>query len=545
MNKVASYLQEHMQGEVSVDPKLRAAFSTDASVLAMIPEIIVYPRTTSDIRKLTRFAWQLAEKGHVLPVTARGAGSDQTGAAIGSGIIVDTTAHLSTIFEMDSKQRLVRLQPGANFLAVNSALGLQGLRIPSYPASGAYSSIGGAVANNASGYLSGRYGDTRKWVERLEIVLANGDVLQTGRLSKRELSKKKNLQSFEGEIYRQLDSLISDNSDMIKQKLAGQESDNAGYRAIAEVKRRDGSFDLTPLFVGSQGTLGIISEIIMKADFFSRDQTTVAVGFKNFEVAHDAIDALVDVEASYLEVFDGQIFAVAKKQGKLYPFFENALSQGFAGVVVVFGFDNFSDRARAKKTKKALKILRAYDTAITAADGEAAEELLTLREVTSYLLLTGKIEHSVPPLLDSVYVPPSRFEDFRKNIAALGEKHHVLLPIYGHGNRSVYSVRPLLQLHKVSDKQKVFKLLGEYAEIVAKHGGELIAECGEGRLKTLFVRHSMDDDVAALYDAVKAIFDPYALLNPGVKQAGDLRKLASSLRPSYDLTRFTGNSLFC
>jgi FAD/FMN-containing dehydrogenase len=112
MNKIAHYLNTHMLGEVIVTPSVRKAFSTDASAFQYEPDMIAYPRATSDIRKIARFSWQLAEKGHALPLVTRGAGTDTTGAAIGGGMIVAMMPHLNRIFEYDTSQKLVRLQPG-------------------------------------------------------------------------------------------------------------------------------------------------------------------------------------------------------------------------------------------------------------------------------------------------------------------------------------------------------------------------------------------------------------------------------------------------
>jgi len=238
MSKVASYLQEHILGEVSTNPAILKAMSHDGSVLQQTPEMVIYPRVTNDIRKIARFAWQLAEKGHVLPLTARGNGADETGAAIGKGIIISFPAHMNRIFELDSKQKLVRVQPGLNADSLNEALMLHGIGIPALPSSSLYSTIGGAVANNASGPLSGKYGAMGDWVQQLEVVLATGDVLQTGRISKRELNKRKGLQTFEGEIYRNLDNLIEDNKQLIAEQLSADERNNVGYSAIAKVKQK-------------------------------------------------------------------------------------------------------------------------------------------------------------------------------------------------------------------------------------------------------------------------------------------------------------------
>jgi FAD/FMN-containing dehydrogenase len=542
MSKVAAYLQEHILGEVSTNPAVLKALSTDASVLEISPEMAVYPRVTNDVRKVARFVYQLAEKGHVMALTARGSGTDQTGAAIGKGISLVLPAHMNRIFEFDTKQKLVRLQPGVNAKAVNDALLLHGMMIPALPASAAYSTIGGAVMNNASGPLSGRYGDMSEWVHQLEVVLANGDVLQTERISKRELNKRKGMQTFEGEIYRSLDNLIDDNSQLIADRLGGDTRDNVGYSAISQVKRKDGSFDLTPLIVGSQGTLGIVSEMIMKARFASSQHTAAFITFASKEVARDILDKLTELLPSVLEYFDGEIFAEAEKQGKTYPFY-NATSGMFdAGVLI--GFDDFSERARQHKIKKVTKILNGVDTNMVVEDGENAEQLFATREVTSFMLSpTGK-EVCAPPIVDGAYVPNERFEEFQTAVGVLAEKHHVQLPIHIRVLDRVVYTRPALQMNKVGDKQKIFKLLDEYTTLVARHGGHLIAEAGEGRVKARFAYNDVDDDIMKLFAAIKVIFDAHNILNPGVKQSTELRQLVSELRSTYDVAAFADHTLY-
>src|ERR1035437_4523122 len=107
LSKVAHYLQEHLLGEVTASPEVRRHFAHDASILQMAPAIIVYPRNESDIRKTARFSWQLAERKRILPITARGGGSDTSGAAIGRGILVVFTAHMNKILTLDPRKEFV------------------------------------------------------------------------------------------------------------------------------------------------------------------------------------------------------------------------------------------------------------------------------------------------------------------------------------------------------------------------------------------------------------------------------------------------------
>jgi FAD/FMN-containing dehydrogenase len=542
MSKVAAYLQEHILGEVSTNPATLKALGTDASVLEMTPELAVYPRVTNDIRKVARFVFQLAEKGHVMGITARGSGSDQTGAAIGKGISLVMPAHMNRIFEFDTKQKLIRLQPGANARSVNDALSLSGMSIPALPVSAAYSTIGGAVMNNASGPLSGRYGDMSEWVHQLEVVLANGDILQTERISKRDLNKKKGLQTFEGEIYRELDNLIEDNAQLIADALVSPIRDNVGYSAITKVKHKDGSFDLTPLFVGSQGTLGLVSEMIMKTQFTSMQQTAAFITFGDKEVARDILDKLADLSPAVLEYFDGVLFSEAEKQGRKYPFYTAASGKFDAGVLI--GFDDFSERARQHKVKRLTKLINGIDAQLTVEDGEAADLLFAAREVTAHMIAPAGKDVSAPPIADGVYVPNERFEEFQTAVNALAEKHHIILPLHARALDCVVYMRPVLQMHKVGDKQKIFKLLDEYTSIVERHGGHLIGEAGEGRVKARFAYKNLDPAVLELFQSVKAIFDPHAILNPGVKQTTELRQLVSELRTDYDTAAFADHALY-
>lgn len=546
MSKIAQYLNEHILGEVTSSRAVRERFSRDASVLSITPELVIFPRVTNDIRKAARFSWQLAEKGHVLPITTRGGGSDQTGAAIGRGIIINTTAHLNNIIHiaLKDKEHVVHVQPGVNFKSLNDTLQWHGLNIPTAPESAAYSTIGGAVANNSGGQFSGRYGLTGDWVTRLEVVLANGDLIETTRLNKRELSKKKGMQTFEGEVYRKIDGLIEDNQDLIKNKLEGDDRDNSGYRGIAKVKNRDGSFDLTPLLIGSQGTLGIISEIVLKTEFISKEQSIVVAVLPSNETARDVADALKSTQPSSLETLDGALFDAASNVGKHYSFFEGSSDVVAIGAVVYVSFNDFSDRARSHKLKKAVKILQkggAITTVTT--DDHAVEDLVRVREIYSSILTATADDESMPPILDGASVPFNRSEEFTIAVNELAAKHHITLPLKIRVLDGVIMARPTLQLAHVSDKQKVFKLISEYQQLVEKFGGSLIAESGEGRLKTNAAYTGLDAETIKLYQDIRETFDPFCILNTGVKQVVEVSEFAKMLRSSYDTADFAQYSV--
>lgn len=529
MNKIATYLQEHIAGEVSTNPAVIDSMSRDAGILQIAPEMVIYPRVTNDIRKITRFAWQLAEKGHLLPITARGYGHDTTGASIGSGAVLAFPAHMNNILEFDPKQKLVRLQPGTTTRALSDALLLQGLGIPAMPVSSGYT-IGAVAANNSSHPLMATAGFMLDWIQQVEVVLANGDVIQTERISKHELKKRRGLSTFEGEIYRNLDALLEDNKQLMAEKLDPDMCDSSGYSALAKVKQKDGSFDLTPLFVGAQGTLGVISELIIKCDFVSLHTGVVVAAFPHDSQARDSLDILAQLNPSFLEYYDGQFFEIAAERGKRYSVCQDI--EGMPGAVVVLGFTEFNERARQKAIKRAVKVLEQTEASIEYGDSDEATDLLAIRDVIVFGELSEKVHAATPALLDGAFIPNEQFENFAASVVDLAQKYHISLPLYRRALQGTIYTRPDLSLRKPGDKQKIFKLLDEYSDIVTRHGGCLVADDGEGRSKTKFAFKHIDEDIQQLYQQVKAIFDPYSILNPDVKQEPDLRHLARQLQNS-------------
>lgn len=525
MNKIAHYLNTHMLGEVIISPAILAAHATDGSVLHYTPDMVAYPRATSDMRKIARFSWQLAEKGHTLPLTVRGAGTDTTGAAIGSGMIVGTMAHMNRIFEYDSGQKLVRLQPGVTVNSLTNALALHGTAIPELRWDHQLASIGGSVASQRSAI---------EYVEQLEVVLANGDVLQTKRLTKRELEKKKGQQTFEGEIYRKVDGLIEDSADLLDQMVHDDDRlDHEGYAGLEMVKQKNGSMDLTPLFVGSQGSLGMISEMILKADFVNQSPSIVVAAFAERAAARDALDIIDDIDPSSVEYIDGKFFEAASMAGKTYQVYDEAKEQfGAVEAVVVVTINDFSERARHKKTKRLLNQLKPHGAHVMSDNDFANSDLRSLGSVTYWLLNPEKSELASPPVLDGMYIPLERFDVFAEDLEKLMKQHHVALALYGRPQDELWYVRPLIRMATVADKQKLFKLTAELAALARKHGGSPFGASGDGRIGAgLRIDSTTEHE---LFKKLKDIFDPNGTLNPGVKHDSSVRELAHQLRSSYE-----------
>jgi len=531
MNKVASYLNEHILGEAVASKAMRRRMSRDNSVLTITPELVVFPRSTNDIRKVARFAWQLAEKGHAISITPRGFGADTTGASIGKGIIIDLSVSLNKTLLIAAKDRLVHVQPGAALSTVQEALRWQGLSITGVPDDQCHTSVGGAIAGNVAG-ADGYLADA---ISKIEVILSNGDTIETGRIDRKEVNKRLGMQTFEGEIYRKLSGLLDDNEELIERLSQDPVRDSTGYKAIASVRRKDGSMDLTPLFIGSQGTLGIISEVVLRADFYSQQSIEFVITPHSTQQSRDLVDQILRLEPSALRVIDEHFVTALSAHGKRLALIGDADPQG----AMIYGaFNDFSDRARMHKLKKLRKVLTKAGVGFVDSENRDAAEFVQFVEATaSHNRIADEATITIP-LIDGAFVPADRREEFEEQMEELSLKQHVDLPYTLNVLTGTYTVFPHLKLDVVSEKQKIFRLMTSYAELVHKYNGAFTSDGAEGRLKANAAWSVLDEDEVALYNGVRDIFDPFKTMNPGVKQTNDVRSLVAALRTSYDGTDF-------
>lgn len=535
MSKVAHYLQEHLSGEVTTNQRIRKYFSTDGGVFELSPSIVVYPRNESDVRKATRFTWQLAERGRVIPITSRGLGTDQAGAAIGSGIMMVFPAHMNRILEFDGGSGRVTVEPGLTYGKLQQTLHTHGKFLPPYPSSIEYSSIGGAIANNAAGEKTLKYGCTRDFVKSLRVVLANGEVIETKRLSKRELNKKMGLTSFEGEVYRALDSVIEDNKELINKIKLNVSKNSAGY-AIADVKHKNGSFDLTPLLVGSQGTLGIVTEAEIQAVPYNPKTTLIAAFFDDLQVAEKAIAEIRSLPQipSAMEMVDESLLKFLDRHNPNQ--LKGLVEKPFSKLIVLIEFDDANARTQKRMAKKATKILKkmSVNYQIETDDG-AKDKLWSIRHSAAAVISHSEGNMKALPIVEDGIVPEDRFHDYITGVNQLFEKYGLDVAFWGHAGNANIHMQPFLDLSQVGDRQKAFKIIDEYYSLVISMGGSTSGEHSDGRLRAPYLKKLYGEQVYSVFQKVKQAFDPYDLMNPGVKMDVSIDDIKPLLRHEYSM----------
>jgi FAD/FMN-containing dehydrogenase len=535
MSKVAQYLQEHLLGEVTASTEVRRHFSTDASILHLAPAIVAYPRNENDIRKATRFSWQLAQRGRLLPITARGGGSDTSGAAIGSGVLLAFSAHMNRILALDPAKELLTVEPGATYDKLEQTLYTHGQFLPPYPASLHYATIGGGLANNASGEKTVKYGLLRDYVKQLRVVLANGEVIEVGPLTKRELSKKLGLASFEGEIYRALDGLLEENAELIKTRKSKIASrlNNAGYNIFDIKNSKDKTFDLTPLFLGSQGTLGIITEASLRVVEHNPISKTAMISLYKLDDINSLIPKIMELKPSVFDMVTksalDQIRAINPHQ------LGDLLEAPNAQIHLFVEFDDQKDAHQRKQIKRLAKlVVKVGGVFRPAFTPEDQEKIAKIRQSVGTVLTQPHGQSKAIPVAEDICVPVSRYVEFLLKASEIYTACGLVPAAWGHVGDGTVRMHPVLDLAQIGDRQKLFKLSEAIYKVAVTMGGSISASAGDGRMRAPYLNWMYGPELTAVMMQVKKIFDPLGILNPGVKTASTA-EIKALMRGEYNL----------
>ena len=525
MSKIAKYLNQHIVGNVFDSTSILEAYSTDRSALKITPRMVAIPENSSDVRRIVRFVDQLSKKSVHLPIAVRGSGLDKTGADLCNGLVL-STEHLNDILEIDDRARLVRVQAGVTLGQLNSALALYGLTVPLL--ADPRETIGALIANFTTDPAAGKYNGIYYHVDCVEAVISTGDAIQTGRYSRRHLPKKTNLTSFEGEIYRDIDDLIESNAELISDLGSRNTIDAAGYQMITQVVREPiGSFDLLPLFYASQGTLGIITEVILHCEVLEPRCRHFIAAFESIGAAESYIQEIMPLIPQELNLYDARMFKASGDHGKDPALFAPKFNKGY---FVLAGFDD-KPRKVAKKLKKCLSALPQNAAAVVETDDNTTDFQRFYSAITSFL--NNDVRGERVAIADDFYVPPEHLSNFLTDLRELEKTYNQILPVFGSFSTSNYSVRPDIQLNTVEGRQMVTKFVKDLHALLKEHGGSLTGGAPEGRLKAMVTNDDFTEEEVALYKKIKDIFDPAGIFNPDIKLGAASSSTIRHLRTSY------------
>ena len=505
--RVERHLRTLIKGELRFDELTRVIYSTAGCLYKIKPLGVVFPRDTEDVIRLVEYAY---DQG--ISVTARGAGSSLAGQVLNDGLIVDLSKHMNRILEIDPEGGYAVVQPGVVQDRLQEALNEHGKFYPPDPSSSAYSTLGGAIANNASGARSIKYGTTKDYVLELELVLSNGELIRTKpvpvELIPDEFPGRPG--TLEEEIYAGLKRIAIENKELIERYRPRTKS-SSGYNLFDLIK--DGIFDLAKLITGSEGTLAIVTEAKLR---IADKPAFRAVGLAHFDdvsKAGEAVPKLLEMNPSAIDVMDGLVIDLVRgRERALDRFLPEGIEMSY--LIEFDGQDREEVFERLKKAEEMLLREKLAFRFIPAATEEEAEQLWKVRRVGSAIL--GRVHGDRRPwrFIEDVTVPPERLAEFLRRLWDLLKGYGLRVGTIGHAGDSNFHVRPLLNLKSEEDLELMKKIAHETYSLVVEMGGSISGEHGDGLVRTPFLKMQFGE----LYDKfaeVKRLFDPKGILNPG------------------------------
>jgi FAD/FMN-containing dehydrogenase len=507
MSKIGNYLQEHLNGELIENSEIRKYFSMDQGPLQVVPSFVAFPADERDVRKINRFCFQLSQRGKYVPITARGYGSSFNGSSLSSGLIMSTTNYLNKILVVDNKSGLVVVEAGINYSDLNKQLRSQGLYLP-FKSDQTNLSLGGII--------SGNYGSIENHVKRLRIVLSNGEILVTENLNEKELSKKMGQLNFEGEIYRAVDAILEENKNL-SELSKNISSSSAGY-ALDKIKNKNG-FDLTPLFIGAEGTLGVITEVTIKTEILKiEDEKYLLASFENYQDLSNGLNVLnsLSIKPDSIEFFDESVF---ESLDFISPnLINNWITKPYSKAYLLIGFMGVRKNVD-KGLSKTMKHLNEVSSNIFVVDENESEislkhKLFNLKKVL--LSHYDKGQRGIR-VIDSMAAPLECIKDLLNGLDILSRKLNIRLAISGNISEGNISVISICDINEIGDRQSFFKLLHDSSDLVISLGGSMSSEGGRGRTLTPYMNKEFNPQMILIFKKIKDIFDPQYILNPNVK----------------------------
>jgi FAD/FMN-containing dehydrogenase len=542
-------LKQNFKGEILNDVESRARFSRDASIFEATPEIVAQPASVEDVQGLVRFASQEKQSGHDVSLTARAGGTDMTGGSISESIVIDFTKHLNQIGHIQPSSpdgARITVQPGAYYRDLESATLAQGLVMPSYPASKAICGVGGMVGNNAGGEKSLSYGQTVDWVKELEVVLADGNTYTVKPLTEAELANKIKEPTFEGQLYKQIWNLISLNYETIRQAEPSTSKNSAGYYLW---KVWDGKiFDLTKLLVGSQGTLGLITNITFKLAQVQQHSRTVVMFMQDLHELGHVITEIKKLRPESFELYDDHTLKLAvqympemvKKMGgglKLFwqfmPELWMSITGGFPRLVLLAEFTADTDVGALEKATIAQTEMRnrfKLHSRITK-DAMDAKKYWTIRRESYNLLRQHTQNRMAACFIEDIIVHPDQLPEFLPRLNEIFSRYpSFVYTIAGHAGDANFHIMPLMDLNEQSQRDAVIRLSNEVFHLVMEYKGSITAEHNDGIVRGPYLEMMFGPKIMELFRQTKKIFDPLNIFNPHKKTDADMDYYQKHLR---------------
>lgn len=534
---LVSDLDARVSGDVRFDEYSRQLYATDASAYEVLPIGVVFPRSTADVAAVMSYC---AERE--TPVLPRGGGTSLAGQAVNEAVVLDLSRYMTGIVEADSDAMRARAQTGVTLGKLNRTLESEGIKFAPDPSTADRSALGGAIGNNTTGAHSLLYGKTDAYVEECEAVLSDGSVYTFGEVSVEKLREEADS---EGElierIYAEVVRIIDEESDAVEEAYPSMKRNVSGYNldVLVEEARGEGSTEegvvnLARLLVGSEGTLGIVTEAEVALEPIPETKSVGLLTYHSLLEAMEDVGPILEHEPAALEVLDGVLVDLARGLDEFKDVIGILSDETDTFLLIEFYADSDEERREKVETLLEDRVGEIAFDGYEAYDDETQQKFWKMRKASTPILLSRTGDEKHIAFIEDVAIPPEHLPEYTADFKQVFEDHGTFGSFYAHAGPGCMHVRPLINTKTAEGVETMVSISDAATDLAVKYGGSVSGEHGDGRARTQWNRKLYGEHLWNVFRDLKTAFDPDWLLNPG-SVCGDF-DMSENLRfgPDYE-----------
>lgn len=528
-----------LQGEVSETKEDLIKYSHDASIFEVKPRVIVFPKNVSDLEKIVAFVSHAKDFDPSIAITPRSAGTDMSGGALGESIVLSFTEHFNHILEV--KDDYAVTEPGVFYRDFEKeTLAKLGKMMPSYPASREIAAMGGLVSNNSGGEKTLTYGKVENYVEEVSMVLSDAKEHTFRAINEKELQEKLKEQGFEGDLYRKIYQLVTENQEILAEAKPKVSKNSAGYYLWNVYDKEKGIFDITKLLVGSQGTLGIVTKAKFRLVSAKHHSKMVVIFLKDLKHLADIVEIVLPYKPETFESYDDntlhlavrympELIKILKPKNLLkialqfLPEVWMVITGGLPRLVLMAEFtadDPKEIDARMDKLQSELKKFGATSRVLK--NEEEASKYWVIRRESFNLLRKHLRGKRTAPFIDDLVVKPQQLPEFLPHLNKILSEYNLTYTIAGHVGDGNFHIIPLMDFKDPRTHQVIPEISKRVYNLVLQYHGSITGEHNDGLIRSPYLKQMYGEKVYSLFEQVKKVFDPKNIFNPGKKVGSSL-----------------------
>jgi len=530
------------RGGISTDRHLLDVYSTDESIFSIRPQVVIQPKTQTDINIATKIIAVETKNFTSLSLTPRAAGTGLSGGSLTDSVIIDVCAHLDTIGHITHHHDEVHItvEPGVMWRNMEKKLKHIGYYVPSYTSSKDIASVGGAVGNNSAGAETLKYGHCADWITSLEIVLHDGETYTVSPLTFDQYKKAIKQKNAYAAILQSLFTILETNEKEIQKNRPKTQKNTAGYNlwdiipdGVAAFKKGKSIMNPLKLIAGSQGTIGIVSSITMRAIPLPHHTTLMCVPVYDLQEASRLIAKAKVYNPLNMEIFDDRTFDLALQNPQffkryhtglpyyramlaLYSMYHVRFQRTLPEYFIMITLDE--ETTRRVPAQQIARTISYGKTQARVIYNPIEEEVLWNIRRSSYTLSKLQDDARRPAaFLEDMTVPIDQLPTFLTRIKRLFQEFNIKATVHGHAGDGHFHFYPLLDFTNKTTPALILKMSERFFATAIDCGGTICGEHNDGIIRTTYHAKMFTKPMLKLFAEVEALFDPDDIFNPGKK----------------------------